>query len=115
MTKTLTIWHNLRCSKSRQTLQLLEERGATLDVRRYLDDPPNAGEIRDVLKKLGLRPGELVRNKESIFKELALDGADDDALIDAMAAHPKLIERPVVIAEDAAAIGRPPEDVLRLL
>lgn len=115
MTKTLTIWHNPRCSKSRQTLQLLEERGASLEVRRYLDDPPDVGEIRDVLKKLNLGAGELVRNKESLYKELSLAGADDDALIEAMAAHPRLIERPVVISEDAAAIGRPPEDVLRLL
>lgn len=115
MTTTMTIWHNPRCSKSRQTLALLEERGATIDVRRYLDDAPSASEIRDVLGKLGLKAGELVRKKESLFKELNLADATDETLIDAMAAHPRLIERPVVITDIDAAIGRPPEDVLRLL
>ncbi|TXD37744.1 arsenate reductase (glutaredoxin) [Lujinxingia vulgaris] len=114
-TSTLTIWHNPRCSKSRQTLALLEERAVALTVRRYLDDPPSLAELREVLSKLNIKASDLVRKKEAVFKELGLADADDDALIEAMATHPKLIERPIVIAEDDAAIGRPPEDVLRLL
>ncbi|RDV39130.1 arsenate reductase (glutaredoxin) [Bradymonadaceae bacterium TMQ3] len=115
MTSTMTIWHNPRCSKSRQTLALLEEHGISLNVRRYLDDTPTVEEIRDVLGKLGIKADGLVRKKESLFKELDLSDAGDDALINAMAAHPKLIERPVVMTDTDAAIGRPPEDVLRLL
>lgn len=115
MSPTLTIWHNPRCSKSRQTLALLEERGVDLSVRRYLDEPPDVAELSAVLARLGLEPGQLVRRKEALFKELDLAHADDQTLLQAMAAHPRLIERPIVIADDDAAIGRPPEDVLRLL
>jgi arsenate reductase len=109
-----TIWHNPRCSKSRQTLALLEEKGLTPKIRKYLEDAPSATEIKDVLKKLGKSPLELVRTNEAEFKELGLKGASDDALIAAMASHPKLIERPVVIEGESAAIGRPPESVLAL-
>ncbi|RAL23994.1 arsenate reductase (glutaredoxin) [Lujinxingia litoralis] len=115
MTLKLTIWHNPRCSKSRQTLQLLEEHGAELTVRRYLDDPPSVDELRHALTLLGIDAAGLVRRKEALFKELDLKDAADDALIEAMATHPKLIERPLVLSEGDAAIGRPPEDVLRLL
>lgn len=109
-----TIWHNPRCSKSRQTLALLEEKGITPTIRKYLEDAPSAAEINDVLQKLGKAPLELMRTKEAEFKELSLKGASDDALIAAMASHPKLIERPVVIEGEKAAIGRPPESVLAL-
>lgn len=111
------IWHNPRCSKSRQTLALLEEKGVAPSVRLYLDDPPDADTLRKTLKMLGKSPRELMRKKEAAYKELGLADAalDDDALIDAMAANPKLIERPVVIVGRKAALGRPPEDVLAIL
>ena len=106
------IWHNPRCSKSRKTLALIEGRGPV--VRLYLDDTPSAQEIRDVLAALGIPAGDLVRKGEAVFKELSLAGADADTLIKAMATHPILIERPIVIVGDKAAIGRPPEAVLAL-
>ena len=117
MPTKIEIWHNPRCSKSRQTLALLEERGVTPSVRLYLDDTPDAETLRKTLKKLGLRPRELMRRKEAIYKELGLadEGLTDDALIEAMVANPKLIERPVVIAGRKAALGRPPESVLEIL
>lgn len=112
----ITIWHNPRCSKSRQTLALLEARGITPEVRRYLEDAPSAQEIRDVLALLGLSADNLVRRQEKLFKELSLSREHtEEQLIDAMAAHPKLIERPVVITPRTAALGRPPEAVLEIL
>jgi arsenate reductase len=110
------IWHNPRCSKSRQTLSLLREHGVDPLVVEYLKNPPAAKELRGVLKKLGVEPRGLMRTQESIYRELGLDGVvEDDALIDAMVAHPKLIERPVVVRGNRAALGRPPENVLALL
>ena len=112
------IWHNPRCSKSRETMQLLDEAGVEPRVRRYLDDPPSAEELRRVLDLLGRQPWELVRMNEDVAKELGLRQWDrDDAArwIDAMVAHPRLIERPVVVAGDRAALGRPPSDVQDLL
>ena len=110
-----TIWHNPRCSKSRQTLALVEARDAAVTVRRYLDDPPTADELRTVLDQLGIEPRALMRTNEPEYRELGLaDVTDRDALIDAMAQHPRLIERPVVIVGDRARLGRPPEDVLDL-
>lgn len=113
---TVTIWHNPRCSKSRQTLALLKDRGLNVVERRYLDDPPTAAELRDVLGLLGIDAISLMRTGEARFKELGLsrDMADED-LIAAMAANPILIERPVVMASGKAAIGRPPEAVLSIL
>ena len=112
-----TIWHNPRCSKSRETLALLEERGVKTDVRLYLDDPPDAETLRAALKKLKMAPRELMRRKEAIYKELGLadESLSDEQLIAAMVEHPKLIERPVVILGRRAALGRPPQDVLALL
>jgi len=113
---TLTIWHNPRCTKSRQTLALLEEHGLAPTIRRYLDDAPTEAEIRAALKALDLPAIGLVRTKEALFGELGLTkGSPDDTLIAAMAANPRLIERPVVFTGDKAAIGRPPEAVLKLL
>ncbi|MDA5095666.1 arsenate reductase (glutaredoxin) [Aliiroseovarius sp. KMU-50] len=112
---TPIIWHNPRCSKSRQTLQLVEERGA-VTIRRYLDDAPSADEIRDALQALDLTPIQMMRRGEKIFKELGLstDTADED-LITAMAENPILIERPIVFANGTARIGRPPETVLEIV
>ena len=112
----ITIWHNPRCSKSRQALALLEGRGEEVQVRRYLDDAPNADELRLTRDTLGLRAIEMMRTGEAVFKELGLSKSDDDeTLIAAMAANPKLIERPVVFAKGQARIGRPPEKVLEIL
>ncbi|SFV90354.1 Arsenate reductase [hydrothermal vent metagenome] len=112
----VTIWHNPRCSKSRNAAQLLEERGVEAEVVRYLDTPPTKEEIKEVLKMLGISARELMRTKEAIYKELGLkEVEDEEKLIEAMAAHPKLIERPVVIKDGKAAIGRPIEKVIELL
>ena len=112
----VTIWHNPRCSKSRQTLALIEERGITPVVRKYLEDAPGEDEIRAALAILGLRPIEAMRTKEKEFKDLGLTkDSDDDTLIRAMAATPKLIERPIVFKDGKARLGRPPEAVLEIL
>ncbi len=112
----IEIWHNPRCSKSRQTLALLQERGCDLRVRRYLEDAPEVAELRDVLDRLGIGAKDLIRKGESRFKELGLTpDSPEEVLLAAMAAHPILIERPVVFAGDKAAIGRPPEAVLEIL
>lgn len=110
------IWHNPRCSKSRQTLALLEARGIQPKVVKYLEAPPSRAELEFVLEKLDIEPLELMRTKEKIYKELNLKEIDDaEILINAMLQHPKLIERPVVIRGEDVAIGRPPEKVLDIL
>jgi len=113
----LTLYHNPRCSKSRSTLQLLEDRGVQPTLVRYLETPPTAEQLRDLLSKLGISARQLLRTGEDEYRELNLaDSALSDAdLIDAMAAHPRLIERPILVAGDRAVIGRPPENVLELL
>ena len=112
-----TIYHNPRCSKSRQTLALLEENGVTPAVVLYLESPPTAGELKALLGKLGIAPRALLRKGEDDYKALGLadDSLGEDALVDAMASHPKLIERPIVVRGDRAVLGRPPENVLELL
>jgi arsenate reductase len=114
---TVTIYHNPRCSKSRQTLALLEERGISPRVVDYLKTPPSAAELKTILKKLGLRPRDLMRKGEPLYAELSLKDrdVDDDALIALMVANPILIERPIVVSGGKAAIGRPPEKVLTIL
>ncbi len=113
---TLTIWHNPRCTKSRQTLALLEEQGHAPLVRRYLDDSPSETELRAAAKALGVAPIDMMRVKEAEFTSAGLTEASlDDVLFAAMARLPKHIERPIVFAGDKAAIGRPPEAVLALL
>jgi len=114
--KNVTVWHNPRCSKSRNTVALLEEQGVEAKVVKYLDTPPSRAEIVDVLTMLGLNARELMRTKEDIYKELGLkDVSDEDALIDAMVENPKLIERPIVIKDGKAAIGRPIENIIELI
>lgn len=114
---TITIYHNPRCSKSRQTLQLLAEHGVTPQVINYLDTPPGGAELERILRLLGLEPRELMRRKEDEYTALGLDdpALSREALIDAMVRHPRLIERPIVIAGKRAVIGRPPEKVLEIL
>ena len=113
---SVVIWHNPRCSKSRSTLSLLEERGIEPEVRRYLEDAPSKDELKEVLALLGIDAIDLVRTGEADFKETRL-ARDSDAmdLITAMSERPKLIERPIVIANGKARIGRPPEAVLDIL
>lgn len=114
---TVTIYHNPRCSKSRQTLALLEEKGITPKIVKYLETPPSAAELKRVLKKLGLKPRDILRTGEARYAELGLQDTDlkDDALIAAMVANPILIERPIVVSGNHAAIGRPPEAVLKIV
>jgi arsenate reductase (glutaredoxin) len=116
-TMTVTIYHNPRCSKSRATLQLIEARGLKPNVVDYLKTPPSAGELKAILKRLKLKPRELLRTGEPRYAELGLKDRDlsDDALITLMVENPILIERPIVVAGDKAAIGRPPEAVLKIL
>lgn len=112
---SVTIWHNPRCSKSRQTLALLQDRGVEIVERRYLEAPPTRDEITAALSALGISAGELLRRGEAQFKSLELGkDAPDAALLDAMAEHPVLIERPIVFKGSRAVLGRPPENVLAL-
>jgi arsenate reductase len=116
MSDTVTIWHNPRCSKSREALKLLEAEGVEPTVVRYLDDTPSAAELKTVLKMLGVGARDLMRTKEAIYKELGLkDVTDEETLIETMVEHPKLIERPIVITNGKAVIGRPPEKVIELV
>lgn len=114
---SVTIYHNPRCSKSRQTLALLRERGMEPEIIEYLKTPPDAATLKKILSLLGLRPRELMRNKEAVYKDKGLDDAtlSDDDLIAAMVNDPVLMERPIVIADGCAALGRPPEKVLEIL
>lgn len=114
--ENVTIWHNPRCSKSRNAAALLEEKGIDAEVVKYLDTPPSKEEIIEVLKMLGLSARELMRTKEEIYKELNLkEVRDEEKLIEAMAENPKLIERPIVIKDGKAVIGRPIENIIDLL
>jgi arsenate reductase len=114
---SVEIYHNPRCSKSRQTLQLLQDKGFDPDVVEYLKTPPDKATLKQILDMLGLEPRELMRKKEKEYKALQLDdpALSRDQLIEAMIANPKLIERPIVIQNGQAAIGRPPEKVLGIL
>jgi len=108
VSKKVIVWHNPRCSKSRNGIKYLDEKGIEYEVRRYLDEPPTVGEIKEVLRKLGMKPRELMRTKEKIYRELGLrEVEDEEKLIEAMAEHPKLIERPIVIRGDKAVVARP--------
>jgi len=118
MSHAVTIYHNPRCSKSRETLALLNENGVEPEVVLYLDTPPTAETLKKLLKMLGMNSArELMRQKEDLYKELNLaDSAlSEDALIAAMVTHPKLIERPIVVKDGQARIGRPPEQVLEII
>lgn len=115
MPAQLIIWHNPRCTKSRQTLALLNERGLQPAVRLYLVDVPSEAEIVAVRNALGVTADAMMRKGEKIFKELGLGTASEAELIDAMVAHPILIERPIILNDGKVAIGRPPEAVLAIL
>ena len=114
---SVIIYHNPRCSKSRQTLELLNGRGIQPEIIEYLKSPPDAGQLKRILGLLGMTPRELMRSKETLYKEFNLDqeGLSDDELISVLVENPVLMERPIVIANNQAAIGRPPENVLEIL
>ncbi len=114
---SVEIWHNPRCSKSRQTLELLRQQGVEPVIVEYLSATPTADRIGEVLDMLAIEPRELMRRKEEAYKSEGLDdtGLTNEQLIAAMVDHPKLIERPVVINGKRAAVGRPPEEVLKIL
>ena len=116
-TDQITIYHNPRCSKSRQTLSILEDAGITPRIIEYLEHPPTAAELQVLGSQLGLEPSEFIRSKESAYAALDPSGSErsESQLLDAMAAEPILIERPIVVRGDTAVLGRPPENVHQLL
>ena len=111
------IYHNPRCSKSRQTLELLNERGVEAQVVEYLQTPPDAATLQGILDMLGIEPRQLMRSNEPEYRDLNLDDASlsREQLIAAMVSHPRLIQRPIVVRGDKATLGRPPEQVLGIL
>ncbi len=112
----MKIYHNPRCSKSRQTLQLIKERGVEPEIVRYLDTPPTKEELRELLQKLGLKPEDIVRKKEALYKERYKGKTlSDEEWLEVLSQNPKLIERPIVVEGNKAVLGRPPERVLELL
>ena len=115
--KEFTIYHNPRCSKSRQTLQILRDRGIEPNIVEYLKTPLKKDELKKISTSLGLRPKDFTRKNESDFKERNLGShlENDDKIIEAMVAYPKIIERPIVVFKDKAVLGRPPENVLKLI
>jgi arsenate reductase len=117
MSETVTIYHNPRCSKSRQALEILEQEGIEANVVQYLVTPPDAATLNQLLMQLGLEPRELMRKAEPDYADLQLDNPvlSREQLIAAMVQHPRLIERPIVIANGKAVIARPPEKVLDIL
>ena len=117
MTQKIKIFHNPKCTKSRLTIALLAEKGIQMDVVEYLKAPPNEQELHDILQMLNLEPRQLMRTHEPEYKDnkLADTSLSDDQLIQAMIKYPRLIERPIVVNNGKAAIGRPPENVLEIL
>ncbi|MDT8447995.1 MAG: arsenate reductase (glutaredoxin) [bacterium] len=109
------LWHNPKCSKSRQALDLLKEKGVEVSVVKYMNQPPSIEELKQYLKLLGKKPLEVMRRKETLFKELDLERASDEELIQAMHDYPKLIERPVLFNNGQVRIGRPTEAILEIL
>ncbi len=112
----VTIYHNPRCSKSRQTLALLQERGIEPEIVEYLNTPPSRKELEDVLQALGIKAHELLRTKEAAYEESGLTkDSTEEEVISAMLQYPVLMERPIVVCNGKAALGRPPEQVLDIL
>ena len=109
------IWHNTRCSKSRAAFNYLKDNNIDYSVREYLKNPPTKEELEEVLKKLNMKPSDLVRKKEAIYKELNLKDANEEELLEAMVKNPKLIERPIVINGNKAVVARPIEAIEEIL
>ncbi len=116
MMHKIKIYHNPRCSKSRQGLQILKDKGVDFEIVQYLKTPPTKEELKEIIKKLDIKPIDLVRKNEKIWKE-NYKGKEltDDEIIEAMVKFPKLIERPIVVKEDKAVLGRPPENILKIV
>ena len=114
---SITIYHNPKCSKSRQTLKLLKEQAIDIDVIEYLKNPPTVKKLQEILSLLQISPRDLMRKKETEYKDLGLYNSDlsDEDLIESMVKHPILIERPIVLANGKAALGRPPENILNII
>lgn len=116
MKSSIIIWHNNRCGKSREAVKYLEDKGLNFEQRLYMTDLPTKAELRDVLKKLGISASEWARKKEAIYKELfSGKTSSEDELLDAMIAHPQLIERPVIIKDNKAIIARPASEMDKIL
>lgn len=117
MTQSVTIYHNPRCSKSRETLKLIQSKGIEPEIIRYLETPPDTVTLAKLISQLGMTPRALLRKNEAEYKEAGLNDPDktDAEVIKAMQQHPRLIERPIVVAGNRAILGRPPENVLELL
>ena len=112
----MKIYHNPRCSKSRQTLQMLQDKGVDVEIIEYLNDIPTVAELKDILQKLEMKPEQVLRKGEAVFKEKFKGKTlSDTEWINAMVENPKLIERPIVIKGNKAVLGRPPENVLELI
>ena len=114
---TVTIYHNPQCSKSRATMEYLEENGIEAEVIKYMDTPPDAAALKELLTMLGMSPRELMRKHETVFKDAGLDDPTftDDELVEAMTQCPSLIERPIVVNNGKAVLARPPESILEIL
>jgi arsenate reductase len=112
---TVTIYHNPRCSKSRQTLEVLRENGVEPTIVEYLNTPPSVAELTSILHKLGKTAADIVRKSEAAEEGIDVANLDNAALIEALVAHPRAIERPIVVNGDKAAMGRPPESVLDII
>ena len=112
---SVTIYHNPRCSKCRLTLEALNEKGVDARVVEYLDTPPSAAELTSILAKLGMTAAQVIRKKEAAEEGVDVENLSEGALIEAMVTHPRIIERPIVVAGNRSALGRPPENVLELL
>ena len=113
----VTIYHNPRCSKSRQTLALLQDRELDLNIVEYLETPPTVKQLKRILRLLGATPRDILRRREEPYRELGLDSPEltDSQVLEAIVSHPVLMERPIVVAGDRAVIGRPPEKVLEII
>lgn len=112
----IRIYHNARCSKSRGACSLIEEAGVEAEIINYLETPPTRGELLDLLRKLRMQPSELLRRGEAVFKEHYADrDLSEDEALEALLAHPILLERPIVVRGDKAVVARPPERVMELL
>ncbi len=111
----IQIWHNSRCSKSRAAFNYLKDNGIEFETVEYLKNPPSKEELQAVLKKLNMKPGELVRKKEKLFKELGLKDANEDELLEAMISNPKLIERPIIVNNNKAVVARPLKKIEEVL
>ena len=111
----IEIWHNNRCSKSRNAFNYLQDKNIEFEVKEYLKTPPTVDELNEVLSKLGMKPSELIRTKEIIYKDLNLKDASEDELVKAMVENPKLIERPIIVNKEKAIVARPLENIEKVL